>query len=144
MGLDTVNPAANQGERSDQEERSDQGERTDQEERRDQQEKDGNQESSYQQAQEERSGRMMGLDTGNPAADHEAGMWIAALIGTLVSAIPVAFLSPSLGFKKKKKRSVMETMVRIGVEDNVNMKHREELEDLKMLKDSVHDIIQAI
>merc|ERR1712154_539902 len=54
--------------------------------------------------------RMMGLDTGNPAADHEAGMWIAALIGTLVSAIPVAFLSPSLGFKKRK-RSVDMDMV---------------------------------
>ena len=50
--------------------------------------------------------RMMGLDTGNPAADHEAGMWIAALIGLLTAAIPVAFLSPSLGFKKK--RSVEE------------------------------------
>ena len=48
-------------------------------------------------------GRMMGLDTGNPAADHEAGMWIAALIGVLTAAIPVAFLSPSLGFKKKRR-----------------------------------------
>ena len=48
------------------------------------------------------TGKMMGLDTGNPAADFEAGMWIAALIGTLTAAIPVAFLSPSLGFKKKR------------------------------------------
>merc|ERR1712050_49203 len=55
-----------------------------------------------QNAEKRESGRMMGLDTGNPAADFEAGMWIAALIGTLVSAIPVAFLSPSLGFKRKR------------------------------------------
>merc|ERR1712154_220415 len=60
--------------------------------------------------------RMMGLDTGNPAADHEAGMWIAALIGTLVSAIPVAFLSPSLGFKKRK-RSVDMDMVDMDMVD---------------------------
>ena len=50
--------------------------------------------------------RMMGLDTGNPQMDFEAGMWIAALIGSLAVAIPVAFLSPSLGVKKK--RSVEE------------------------------------
>ena len=43
----------------------------------------------------------IGLDTGNPAADHEATMWLMALIGTLAAAIPVAFLSPSLGFKKR-------------------------------------------
>jgi len=43
----------------------------------------------------------IGLDTGNPAADHEASMWLMALIGTLAAAIPVAFLSPSLGFKKR-------------------------------------------
>ena len=30
---------------------------------------------------DEEEERMLGLDTGNPAADHEAGMWIAALIG---------------------------------------------------------------
>ena len=50
--------------------------------------------------------RMMGLDTGNPQMDFEAGMWIAALIGSLAAAIPVAFLNPSLGVKKK--RSVEE------------------------------------
>ena len=63
----------------------------------------------------------MGFDTGNPAADHEAGMWTAALIGeediyfgrkifyispvvgTLMAAIPVALLNPSLGFKRKRR-----------------------------------------
>merc|ERR1712127_755384 len=48
------------------------------------------------------SGRMLGLDTGNPAADAEAEMWIMALIGTLAAAIPVAFLNPSLGFRRKR------------------------------------------
>ena len=43
------------------------------------------------------SGRMMGINTGNPEADSEAGMWLMALIGTLAAAVPVAFLSPSLG-----------------------------------------------
>ena len=46
--------------------------------------------------------RMMGLDTGNPQTDFEAGMWIAALIGSLAAAIPVAFLNPSLGVKKRR------------------------------------------
>ena len=50
---------------------------------------------------------LLGIDTGNPAADHEAEMWIAALIGTLMSAVPVALLNPSLGFRRK--RSVLET-----------------------------------
>ena len=72
--------------------------------------------------------RLLGLDTGNPAADGEAEMWIMALIGTidfsstwllsrilflfpfclgvLAAAIPVAFLNPSLGFRKR--RSVEE------------------------------------
>ncbi len=45
----------------------------------------------------EESGRMMGINTGNPEADSEAGMWLMALIGTLAAAVPVAFLSPSLG-----------------------------------------------
>ena len=49
----------------------------------------------------------LGMDTGNPAADHEAEMWIAALIGTLMAAVPVALLNPSLGFRRK--RSVLET-----------------------------------
>ena len=36
----------------------------------------------YQELSESASeARMLGLDTGNPAADHEAGMWIAGLIG---------------------------------------------------------------
>merc|ERR1719167_210805 len=47
--------------------------------------------------------RMLGLDTGNPAADFEAEMWIAALIGTLTAAIPVAFLNPSLGFRRRRR-----------------------------------------
>ena len=46
--------------------------------------------------------RMMGLNTGNDAADHEAGIWLMALIGVLAAAVPVAFLNPSLGFKKKR------------------------------------------
>ena len=49
----------------------------------------------------------LGMDTGNPAADHEAEMWIAALIGTLMAAVPVALLNPSLGFRRK--RSILET-----------------------------------
>ena len=69
-------------------------------------------------------GRMMGLDTGNPAADFEAGMWIAALIGTLTAAIPVAFLSPSLGFKKKR-RSVQD--------------HSEQVQDMMMAMQKVVD-----
>ena len=45
--------------------------------------------------------RMLGLDTGNEAADFEAGIWLMALIGTLAAAVPVAFLNPSLGFRKR-------------------------------------------
>merc|ERR1712223_635885 len=55
-------------------------------------------------------GSMFGLDTGNPAADFEAEMWIAALIGTLTAAIPVALLNPGLGFRKK--RSLVNDEVR--------------------------------
>ena len=51
----------------------------------------------------EATARMLGLDTGNPAADFEAEMWIAALIGTLTAAIPVAFLNPSLGFRRRRR-----------------------------------------
>ena len=54
----------------------------------------------------EGSPRLLGLDTGNPAADHEAEMWIMGLIGTLAAAIPVAFLNPSLGFRRS--RSVVQ------------------------------------
>ena len=59
----------------------------------------------------------MGFDTGNPEADFEAGMWTAALIGqcsncfyflcmftgTLMAAVPVALLNPSLGFRRKRR-----------------------------------------
>ena len=31
-------------------------------------------------------------------------MWLMGLIGVLAAAVPVAFVSPSLGFKKRKKR----------------------------------------
>ena len=58
--------------------------------------------------------RMMGLDTGNSAADFEAGMWLMALIGTLAAAVPVAFLNPSLGFKKRsisQDDSIMDKVV---------------------------------
>ncbi|XP_023340478.1 uncharacterized protein LOC111710598 [Eurytemora carolleeae] len=47
-------------------------------------------------------GRMLGLDTGNPDADSEAEMWIMALIGAMAAAIPVAFLSPGLGFRRRR------------------------------------------
>ena len=47
------------------------------------------------------SGRMFGLNTGDSATDFEAGMWLMALLGTLAAAVPVAFLSPNLGFKKR-------------------------------------------
>ena len=76
---------------------------------------------------------LLGLDTGNPAADKEAGMWLvracylllcrrgavnktnkhplfihisktqAALVATLSAAIPVAFLSPGLGFRRRRE-----------------------------------------
>ena len=54
----------------------------------------------------EGSPRLLGLDTGNPAADHEAEMWIMGLIGTLAAAIPVAFLNPSLGFRRRRRSAV--------------------------------------
>ena len=44
--------------------------------------------------------RMLGIDTGNAEADREAEMWLMALIGVLVAAVPIALLSPSLGFRK--------------------------------------------
>ena len=53
-------------------------------------------------------GRMFGIDTGNSDTDQEAGMWLFALLGTLAAAVPVAFLSPNLGFKK---RSVNEDIL---------------------------------
>ena len=43
---------------------------------------------------------MLGIDTGNAEADREAEMWLMALIGVLVAAVPIALLSPSLGFRK--------------------------------------------
>ena len=51
-----------------------------------------------------RQPRMLGIDTGNAEADREAEMWLMALIGVLVAAVPVALLSPSLGFKRRRKR----------------------------------------
>ena len=55
--------------------------------------------TSYDMA--ESNSRMFGIDTGNADTDHEAGMWLMALLGTLAAAVPVAFLSPNLGFKKR-------------------------------------------
>ena len=55
----------------------------------------------------ENNARMFGIDTGNEETDHEAGMWLMALLGVLTAAVPVAFLSPNLGFKK---RSVDESL----------------------------------
>jgi len=46
---------------------------------------------------------LLGLDTGNPAADREASMWLAALVATLSAAIPVAFLSTGLGFRRRRE-----------------------------------------
>ena len=51
-----------------------------------------------------RQPRMLGIDTGNAEADREAEMWLMALIGVLVAAVPVALLSPSLGFKRRRRR----------------------------------------
>ena len=48
------------------------------------------------------SGRMMGIDSGNPSTDFEAGMWLMALVATLAAAVPVAFLSPNLGRKRRQ------------------------------------------
>ena len=62
-------------------------------------------------------GRMMGIDTGNESTDFEAGMWLMALLGTLAAAVPVAFLSPNLGFKK---RSVDENIQFDLVMENLN------------------------
>ena len=45
---------------------------------------------------------MLGIDTGNAEADREAEMWLMALIGILVAAVPIALLSPSLGFRKER------------------------------------------
>ena len=61
--------------------------------------------------------RMMGIDTGDERTDFEAGMWLMALLGTLAAAVPVAFLSPNLGFKK---RSVDENTQFDFVIDNLN------------------------
>ena len=61
--------------------------------------------------------RMMGIDTGNESTDFEAGMWLMALLGTLAAAVPVAFLSPNLGFKK---RSVDDNIHVDVVIDNLN------------------------
>ena len=49
--------------------------------------------------------RMLGIDTGNAEADREAEMWLMALIGVLVAAVPIALLSPSLGFRKDHRNS---------------------------------------
>ena len=49
---------------------------------------------------------MLGIDTGNAEADREAEMWLMALIGVLVAAVPIALLSPSLGFKRRKRRDL--------------------------------------
>ena len=50
---------------------------------------------------QQRRPRMLGIDTGNAEADREAEMWLMALIGVLVVAVPIALLSPSLGFRKE-------------------------------------------
>ena len=47
--------------------------------------------------------RILGIDTGNAEADREAEMWLMALIGVLVAAVPIAVLSPSLGFRRRKR-----------------------------------------
>ena len=62
-------------------------------------------------------GRMFGIDTGNSDTDQEAGMWLFALLGTLAAAVPVAFLSPNLGFKK---RSLNSNLLEDTFEDDFN------------------------
>ena len=62
-------------------------------------------------------GRMFGIDTGNSDTDQEAGMWLFALLGTLAAAVPVAFLSPNLGFKK---RSLNSNLLADTFEDDFN------------------------
>ena len=62
-------------------------------------------------------GRMFGIDTGNSDTDQEAGMWLFALLGTLAAAVPVAFLSPNLGFKK---RSLNSNLLEESFEDDFN------------------------
>ena len=47
--------------------------------------------------------RMFGIDTGNPSTDFEAGMWLMGLVATLAAAVPLAFLSPNLGFRRKRR-----------------------------------------
>ena len=63
------------------------------------------------------TGRMFGIDTGNSDTDQEAGMWLFALLGTLAAAVPVAFLSPNLGFKK---RSLNSNLLEDTFEDDFN------------------------
>ena len=60
---------------------------------------------------------LMGYNTGIEAADFEAGMWLMALIGTLAAAVPVAFLNPSLGFKK---RSLPDNFEEMAVHNAIN------------------------
>ena len=56
---------------------------------------------------------MFGLDTGNPEADFEAEMWLMGLIGVLVAAIPIAVLTPSLGFRRRKREIVDEITAKV-------------------------------
>ena len=38
-------------------------------------------------------------------------MWIMGLIGVLAAAIPVAFLNPSLGFKRRRRDTTQQELV---------------------------------
>ena len=50
-------------------------------------------------------GRMFGISTGDPSTDFEAGMWLMGLVATLAAAVPLAFLSPNLGFKRRRRQA---------------------------------------
>ena len=101
---------------------------------------DGNDKSSIIQHDQESKGieilynkvrgnaRMFGIDTGNSATDFEAGMWLMALLGTLAAAVPVAFLSPGLGFKKRsidQTRSIEILLKNINKFKNIYMNGEE-------------------
>ena len=101
---------------------------------------DGNNKSTFKQHERENkdkdilyneaqgNARMFGIDTGNSETDFEAGMWLMALLGALAAAVPVAFLSPGLGFKKRsidQTRSIEILLRNINKFKNVYMTSEE-------------------
>lgn len=51
------------------------------------------------------AGRFLGIDVGDESTNFQAGMWLIGLVGLLATAIPAVFLDPSLGFRRRKRRS---------------------------------------